>query len=138
MTDEEKELTLKLNKIAFEAQRIIREKYPDRYESQFDYNITNSVEYDYLYDKQEDIHYRWYRQKKDVPKIGYKNLELDDFRKMMDHFTHQELLEALNTIFAMDEFKDVLPELFERSANDNLIALFFSITRAALTTSDLW
>lgn len=38
--------------------------------------------------------------------------------------------------FAMDEFKDALPNLFERSANDNLIALIFSITKATLTTSD--
>lgn len=45
-------------------------------------------------------------------------------------------MEILNTIFAMDEFKDVLPNLFERSANDNLIALIFSITKATLTTSD--
>ena len=55
---------------------------------------------------------------------------------MMDHFYHDELMEILNTIFAMDEFKDVLPNLFERSANDNLIALIFSITKATLTTSD--
>ena len=136
MTDEEKELTLKLNKIAFEVQRVIREKYPDRYESQSNYNIKNNTEYNYLYDKQEDIHYRWYHPKKDIPKIGYKNLELDDFRKMMDHFYHDELMEILNTIFAMDEFKDVLPNLFERSANDKLIALIFSITKATLTTSD--
>ena len=45
-------------------------------------------------------------------------------------------MEILNTIFAMDEFKDALPNLFERSANDNLIALIFSITKATLTTSD--
>lgn len=49
---------------------------------------------------------------------------------------HDELMEILNTIFAMDEFKDALPNLFERSANDNLIALIFSITKATLTTSD--
>ena len=46
------------------------------------------------------------------------------------------LLQILNTIFAMDEFKDALPNLFERSANDNLIALISSITKATLTTSD--
>ena len=45
-------------------------------------------------------------------------------------------MEILNTIFALDEFKDALPNLFERSANDNLIALIFSITKATLTTSD--
>ena len=45
-------------------------------------------------------------------------------------------MEILNTIFAMDEFKDALSNLFERSANDNLIALIFSITKATLTTSD--
>ena len=45
-------------------------------------------------------------------------------------------MEILNTIFAMDEFKDALPNLFERSANDNLIALISSITKATLTTSD--
>lgn len=42
----------------------------------------------------------------------------------------------LQSNFAMDEFKDALPNLFERSANDNLIALIFSITKATLTTSD--